>query len=98
MTDLLTLQPSDFTGLLGGVFRIAAAPPVELRLREVKLLGQKRPDAPRDPFSLAFTGSSGLRIPQGIHRLECSALGGLEVFMVQVGDGPQESEFEVVFT
>ena len=93
MIALETLQSSMFTGLVDHVFKVDAGSGAELRLGEVKVLGHKRTDAFRDPFSLTFYGASGLRIPQGTYRLECGALGVMEIFIAQTGDGPKGSEF-----
>jgi hypothetical protein len=71
---------------------------VDLKLGAVQRLGHKRPEAARDPFSLAFFGTPGLRLPQGIYRFACEGFGEIEWFITQVADGPQGSEFEVIFT
>jgi hypothetical protein len=37
-------------------------------------------------------------MPQGIYRLKNDTLGELEIFITQLADGAQGSEFEAVFT
>ncbi|MEO5914476.1 MAG: hypothetical protein ABIS50_09610 [Luteolibacter sp.] len=71
---------------------------VELRLHSIQKLGHKRSDAARDPFSITFRGPQGLRFPQGTYRFSCDALGEIEIFITQVADGSQGSEFEAIFT
>jgi hypothetical protein len=98
MMALESLQHSTFTPLVGGVFMVKTGAGAELVLHAVKQLGHKRTEAMRDPFSLTFRGAPGLRIAQGIHRVECAALGALDIFITQVGAGPQGADFEAVFT
>ena len=98
MVAIESLQHSTFAPLLGNVFTVKTGVGAELRLHEVKLLGHKRTEAMRDPFSLTFRGPSGLRMEQGIHRVESEALGAMDIFITQVGSGPQGADFEAVFT
>lgn len=98
MIALETLQSSMFTGLVGHEFKVHAGSGAALRLADVKVLGHKRPDAFRDPFSLTFSGAPSLRIPQGTYHLECEAFGTMEIFIAQTGDGSKGSEFEAIFT
>lgn len=98
MIALETLQHTDFDPLVGETFRLkAGADEVPLTLHEVKRLGHKRANAVRDPFSLAFRGVKGLRMPQQIYHFSHSSLGEMEIFIAQSGDGAQGSEFEAVF-
>jgi hypothetical protein len=95
---MLTLDPlthGHFEPHTGQVFLSGEA---SLTLHEVKVLGQKRTEAPREPFSLLFRGLQGLRLPQGIYRMKNESLGELEIFITQVGDGVKGSEFEAIFT
>jgi hypothetical protein len=91
--DQLTL--SHFEPHTGQVFLSGE---VALTLHEVKVLGQKRTEAAREPFSLLFRGLQGLRLAQGIYRMKNESLGELEIFITQVGDGGKGSEFEAIFT
>jgi hypothetical protein len=52
----------------------------------------------RDPFSVIFTGPQGLRVPQGTYQFECETLGEIGMFITQVADGANGSEFEAIFT
>jgi hypothetical protein len=84
-----------FEPLTGQVFQSGE---LALTLDAVELLGNKRADAARDPFSLLFRGPQGLRVAQGIYRLKNESLGEMEIFITQVADGPKGSQFEAVFT
>jgi hypothetical protein len=95
MIPLDTVQLETFAPLVGRSFVTGE---VRLELSEVRTLGHKRPDAPRDPFALTFRGPQGLRLPQGIHHFECEGLGAIEFFITQTGDGAKGSEFEAIFT
>ena len=95
---MLPLEPltcDQFTPLIGQVFQSGG---VALTLHAVKVLGHKREEAAREPFSLLFRGPQGLRVGQGTYQLSNPSLGELEIFITQVADGPQGSEFEAVFT
>ena len=70
---------------------------IDLTLEQIRELGNRRPDSPRDPFALSFRGKSGLRLPQGIYRLSHPELGSFEIFVTQNADGPKGSEFEAIF-
>lgn len=98
MLALELLQHSTFAPLVGSVFQVKTGAGAELRLHEAKLLGHRRANASRDPFSLVFRGPPGLRIEQGIHRMETSALGEMEIFITQISAGPHGADFEAVFT
>ncbi len=88
-----------FAPFIGRTFIVTAGDAcVEMELSEVKSLGHKRPDAPRDPFSLAFRGAPGLRLPQGIYHMACEGFGEIEPFITQNADGSGGSEFEAIFT
>lgn len=95
MLPLDQLNCETFAALAGQVFTSGE---VSLTLHSVKKLGNPHQDARRDPFSLLFLGPPGLRAAQGIYRLKNESLGELEIFITQVGDGSQGSEFEAIFT
>lgn len=69
-----------------------------LVLNEVNVLGHRRPEASRDPFSLLFQGPAGVRIPQGVYRIENPVSGTMEIFITQVGGSAAGSLFEAIFT
>lgn len=99
MIALETVEHSTFAPFEGHDFKISTGTtPIVLRLNSVKKLGNKRANADRDPFSLTFRGSQGLRLPQRIYHFTCEGFGEIELFITQVADGPQGSEFEAVFT
>ncbi len=99
MTSLDSLQSTDFSAHVGQPFPLKAGEmDLVLTLREVKLLGHRRTDASRDPFSLEFHGPAGVRLPQGIVALEHPTLGTLEVFITQIGLSAGNSSFEAIFT
>lgn len=99
MIPLESVDHDTFAPLTGQFFSTTTASGrLEIELHDVKKLGHRRADAARDPFSLAFRGPQGLRVEQGTYRFACDALGEIELFITQVADGPQGSEFEAVFT
>lgn len=98
MIPLESLQVAQFEPLVGQIFRITADQVIELRLDQAKPIGNRWPDATRDPFVLTFGGPSGLLLPQSIYRFEVPELGQLEMFITQTANGPQGSKFEAVFT
>lgn len=99
MIPLESVHYDTFVPLIGKAFvMLGTSPSVELTLTAVTKLGHKRSDAPRDPFSLTFHGPQGLRLPQGIREFRCEPLGEIGLFITQLADGPQGSEFEAIFT
>lgn len=98
MLDLATVPPEVFTPALHEIFRLVEGEKsYDLELVEVRLLGARQRRQNRDPFALVFQGKPGLRALQHIYRLESSGLGAMEIFLTQVGDGPEGSSFEAVF-
>lgn len=96
------LEAGFFEPLRDSVFLLMGGqgdlPEIELKLVEVSVLGHRRPDAVREPFSLTFRGPAGCRLGQGIQRLRHPEAGVVEVFITQIGDGAGGSQFEVIFT
>ncbi len=96
---LESVDHDTFFPLIGRTFSSGSSEGrVELVLGTVEKLGHRRADAARDPFSLTFHGPQGLRVPQGIYRLDCDEWGEIELFLTQLGDSAKGSEFEAVFT
>jgi len=97
---LETVDQGTFAPLTGQSFTTTTpdGASVALELSEARMLGHKRPEAARDPFSLTFVAAPGLRLPQGIYRFSCAALGELDLFITQLADGPQRAIFEAIFT
>ncbi len=87
----IALQGQSFTVRTGELL-------LELSLHEVRKLGHKRAEALRDPFCLLFRAARGLRLAQGTYVMACDSLGEIELFITQVADGVQGSEFEAIFT
>lgn len=99
MIPLETVSHETFAPLIGRAFAVMTANgPVELHLAELRILGHKRDDAARDPFSLTFRGVRGLRLPQGTYQIICGEPGEIQIFITQVADGANGSEFEAIFT
>ncbi len=99
MIPLETVDYDTFAPLTGHAFvTTTGSGRIEIQLSAVKKLGHRRSDAARDPFSLAFRGPQGLRLPQGIYCFACEGLDEIELFITQVADGRQGSEFEAIFT
>jgi len=99
MTPLESVDHDTFFPLVGQTFAAGGREGrLELCLATVRKLGHRRADAKRDPFSLTFTGPQGLRVPQGTYLFECDALGEIGMFITQVADGANGSEFEAIFT
>lgn len=99
MIDLESLRHASFAPLVGAVFTVGPPGPwAQLRLVEARLLGGQRPEAKREPFSLVFRGTSGLRLAQGTYRFENPSLGAVEIFITQIADGPAGADFEAIFT
>lgn len=96
MIPLESVDYDTFAPHTGAAFTTPSG--VMLHLKSVSKLGHRRVDAARDPFSLTFGGAQGLRLPQGIYHFMCGPLGEIELFITQVADGSQGSEFEAVFT
>lgn len=99
MLSLESVDHETFAPLTGHAFITqAGGERIEIQLEMVRKLGHRRDDAMREPFSLTFRGPPGLRLPQGIYGFGCEVLGEIELFITQVADGPQGSEFEAIFT
>jgi hypothetical protein len=99
MIPLESVSHDTFAPLIGQAFTATTADgQVDLSLAGAKLLGHKRDEATRNPFSLTFRGPQGLRLPQGTYHFTCGALGEIEFFITQVADGAKGSEFEAIFT
>jgi hypothetical protein len=99
MLPLESVSHETFAPLVGHAFTATTTDgQVVLELTEAKLLGHRRDQATRDPFSLTFRGAPGLRLPQGTYQLNCGALGEIGIFITQVADGAKGSEFEAIFT
>ncbi len=100
MSDRLgQLTRSDFAAHLNEPFRVwidGAAH--ELVLVEANALAaQGIASTLRAPFSLIFRGPRGTALAQQIHRLEHSALGELELFLVPIEPDAVGLRYEAIF-
>jgi hypothetical protein len=94
------LTPDAFEPLLGSTFLLEADTPdgsIELTLVAVERHGLR--GGPRsEPFSLVFSAPPGPSLPQRIRSLRHPSLGGLELFLVPIGPGPEGPvRYEAVF-
>jgi hypothetical protein len=71
-------------------------PAVELKLTEVTPLQNYR-KAPREPFSLMFTGPGGLILPQRRYALRHAALGPQWMFLVPVAGNKDKVTYQAIF-
>ena len=98
MTDLGALTADDFTPLVGEGFLIApdAASSFGVTLADVSVNGQA--GGARTQFSLLFRGGPTPPLAQRIYRLEHSALGAIDIFLVPLGPDAEGQRYEAVFT
>ncbi|MFD0894869.1 hypothetical protein KBB96_04370 [Luteolibacter ambystomatis] len=98
MIPLNELDQNLFLPHVGETFEILEEGRVyPLVLESVRDLGHRRPDAKRNPFSLSFRGSPGLRVPQRIYQLTHPELGTFEIFLTQNSATSEGTELEAVF-
>jgi hypothetical protein len=82
------------------VLRPPEGDPVEVELLEAAALpGRQTNDEAirRDPFSLLFRASGASSLPQQVYRVEHSALGELDIFLVPIGPDEVGMRFEAIF-
>lgn len=97
--DLAAVSADTFAPLLGQTFEaVFTDGRLPLTLAEVRPLGAARPEAARAPFALTFHGPPRLRLPQHIYRLEHTALGAAEMFLVPVAGDADAFKYEAIFT
>lgn len=97
LLELDKVERSTFSSCLGNAFELVLPNVrVPLTLAEARALGSGRPGA-REPFVLTFQGSPTLRLPQAIYRVEHTALGAMELFLVQVSADRGGTQFEAIF-
>jgi len=51
----------------------------------------------RQPFSLIFSGTPGVVLPQRIYTLTHEVMGTVDIFLVPVGATPAETQYQAVF-
>ena len=103
MPDLGDLTIEHFSDRIGEPFPIQGQLPdgepvtVELSLAEADALDPDPGSAGRLPFSLVFTGPMELMLSQGIHRLEHTQLGVLEIFLVPIQPTDGQARYQAIF-
>lgn len=103
MADLQWLTCSDFAGLVGDTFDLAAdgaaVPPVELvEATESTEPGGQGPDGQtRNQFSLVFRGPTSAPLPQGTYLLTHAELGELALSLVPIGADSDGIRYEAAF-
>ena len=68
----------------------------EVTLAEARAVGGGLPGG-RAPFTLTFSGTPGVVLPQRTYRLTHPQMGVLEIFLVPVGATPAATTYEAVF-
>ena len=97
--ELERLVRSDFEAHLGSAFAVAlpGGEGLDLHLATTGPAGAGLPGK-RAPFSLVFHGPRTPLLRQGIHRLEHSELGPLDLFLVPVGPRGDAMQYEAIFS
>ena len=94
---LADLTAASFSDRLHETFAVALATgAVDLTLVEVEQLGSSGPT--RQAFSLRFRGPAQPILAQAIYRLDNSAMGALDIFIVPLGPRQGGMAYEAVFT
>jgi len=94
------LRPSTFAPHRGSTFNVCLpdGQAVPLELTEVEDLHRFEGTPREEPFSLWFSGSVGLSLPQGLYRIEHEGVGPLELFIIPRQPGPDgRSRYEAIF-
>lgn len=96
MAELLTIDV--FSDKLDQAFVLDEpdAPPIELKLIEVKPLTNYM-NAERAPFSLLFTTTGDFILPQRLYRLRNEALGVQTIFIVPIGKKGDVVTYQAIF-
>lgn len=92
------LTEKEFSKHLNTKFQIAAEPPLELELTEVKgyLSGQNE-QAGMERFSAFFHGPGDRYLQQQVYALEHDAMGSFELFLVPISLDEKGYRYEAVF-
>jgi hypothetical protein len=92
------LTEAEFSKHVNTMFRVAAEPPLELELTQVKgYLGGANEETGMERFSAFFFGAGDGILRQGIYPLEHVAMGAFELFLVPVGKTEGGYQYEAVF-
>ena len=102
MDDTFSLSHAtagDFTPFLNTTFTIALddGQSVEVVLADVSaatggMVGK------REPFSLTFSGTPGLVLPQRIYQFSHPKINAIEIFIVPIASTPQATTYEAIFS
>ena len=96
-SSLAELTVGDFEPLSGESFRLlASAYELELKLAEIRRLGQARREG--GAFSLLFIAPPGQFLPQAIYPITHPVLGTLDLFIVPLGAMEGGNAYQAVFT
>ena len=95
MLDKLTL--ADFEQHLEKDFKVASDE-VDMSLKLVEAKGTAHGEREGGAFTLLFAGPEAPQLEQGMVPLDHPDLGKVELFMVCVGPGKGELDYEVIFT
>jgi hypothetical protein len=99
--DKLTVE--DFRPTVGQAFSLQAGDATELTLTlvDARLIdpgSAPASDGHRSPFALDFRGPTDPILPQATYRLENTAVGVLEIFVVPIGRSDAGTNYEAIFT
>jgi hypothetical protein len=98
MAHLEMLTADDFAPHAGSPFLLAVpdSTPVTLVLREAAQL-ESQATARRNGFFLHFAGPKIPALPQKIYSLDHEVMGGMEIFLVPIGETAEERQYEAIF-
>jgi hypothetical protein len=96
----MTTEPTreSFSDKIGQIWILdeADAPPIELTLTEVEPL-RNYAKLKREPFSLLFTNTGDLVLPQRLYGLRHDTLGQMTIFLVPIGRQGDTTTYQAVF-
>jgi hypothetical protein len=95
----MDLTEQEFSRHLNSTFQLnLEGQATELKLVEVKpYLPGKNEQAGMERFSIYFDGPPDRRLPQGLHHLEHTDMGGLDLFLVPIAGDEKKFRYEAVF-
>jgi len=89
--EFLTHKDSHFSLIQG------SEPAADLTLVEVST-SPPPAEGMRQPFSLIFSGTPGVVLPQQIYTLTHAEMGTLEIFLVPIGATPAATQYQAIFS
>jgi hypothetical protein len=94
-----TLTKEDWTKQLNENFYIQIGNTDEYTIKLIDVSGHGRSmEGCREAYSLLFSGPKMPILPQSIYRVNSSALGELDIFLVPIGPQADGMGYEAVFT